>query len=138
MPVSTNPDPTLCRVFPSDELTAHLSEHLSRSPEGEARLRFLVLALCGEAGELANCIKKHWRGDAGDRREQVISELADCANYVRMLAMHLGVDLEAEMLRKVDRGRAAAEARRNAPSALPQALKTLGSRPARDARAASH
>ena len=34
-------------------------------------------------------------------REQIVSELADCANYVHMLAMHLGVELEAEMLRKL-------------------------------------
>lgn len=27
-------------------------------------INFLALAICGEAGELANCIKKMWRGDS--------------------------------------------------------------------------
>lgn len=41
------------------EMTAHLFPSYSNTDE-----RFLALALCGEAGELANMIKKRWRDGA--------------------------------------------------------------------------
>jgi NTP pyrophosphatase (non-canonical NTP hydrolase) len=83
-----------------EELRAHLDKHLNWAPAGADRLRFLILALCGEAGELANLAKKQWR-DGGDRREEMISEIADVANYTAMLAMHLGIDLQSAMLKKL-------------------------------------
>jgi NTP pyrophosphatase (non-canonical NTP hydrolase) len=67
--------------------------------QGEERLRFLVLALCGETGELANLVKKSWR--AGHDCHDLVDELADVANYVAMLALALDVDLASEMLRKL-------------------------------------
>jgi NTP pyrophosphatase (non-canonical NTP hydrolase) len=85
----------------TDELIAHLKLHLNRSPTGEDRLHFLALALCGEAGEMANIVKKDWRGDDGEPLAHAISEIADVGNYLFMLAMYLGVDLEAAMLRKL-------------------------------------
>jgi NTP pyrophosphatase (non-canonical NTP hydrolase) len=85
-----------------DELRAHLKAHLSWGTlEGPDRIRFMSLALCGEAGEIANLIKKDWRGDAGDRRSEIIAELADVGNYVFMLAEALGVDLPAAMLKRL-------------------------------------
>lgn len=84
------------------ELRAHLKTHLGWGPlEGADKVRFMALALCGETGELANLIKKDWRGDAGDRRDQISAELADVGNYVFMLAEALGVDLPAVMLKKL-------------------------------------
>ena len=84
------------------ELRDHLRRHLGWGPlAGKDRVRFMTLALCGEAGELANLVKKDWRGDAGDRREKMIAELADVGNYTFMLAEALGVDLEAAMLKKL-------------------------------------
>jgi NTP pyrophosphatase (non-canonical NTP hydrolase) len=88
-----------------DPLRTHLLAHLEWSPIGDVdRLRFLALALAGESGELANVIKKSWR-DGDDRpefrRQQIIDEVADVANYTHMIAMHLGIDLHAEMLRKL-------------------------------------
>lgn len=84
------------------ELQAHIESHLHWGPIDEKdRVRFMALALCGEAGELANLIKKDWRGDAGDRREKLIEELADVGNYAFMLAALLGVDLPSEMIAKL-------------------------------------
>jgi len=84
------------------DLHSHLRAHLKWGPlVGVERVRFMALALCGEAGELANLIKKDWRGDAGDRRLAQIDELADVANYVFMLAEEWGVDLPAAMLAKL-------------------------------------
>lgn len=84
-----------------DELRRHIKEHLNWAPDGEARLPFLALALCGEAGELAGEIKKQLRGDSVEHYGEIVSELADVANYAAMLAMYLGVDLRAAMLAKL-------------------------------------
>jgi NTP pyrophosphatase (non-canonical NTP hydrolase) len=83
------------------ELRQHIEQHLAWCPDAEARLPFLALALCGEAGELANLVKKQWRGDAGDRYAEIVSELADVGNYAFMLASHFGIDLQAAMLAKL-------------------------------------
>lgn len=83
-------------------LCARIKAHLHWGPiSGAEKVRFMALALCGEAGELANLIKKDWRGDAGDRSEQLVAELADVANYTFMLAAALNVDLPTAMLEKL-------------------------------------
>jgi NTP pyrophosphatase (non-canonical NTP hydrolase) len=66
--------------------------------------RFLALAICGEAGELANLIKKEWRGDdidPGQLRADVEGEIADVAIYLCHLADHLGIDLDVICSRKI-------------------------------------
>lgn len=82
-------------------IVAHLHHPFDAGPE---RLRFLTLALCGEAGELANYVKKEWRGDdivPAVFAKSVEKELADIGNYVFMLAEALGVDLPQAMLDKL-------------------------------------
>ena len=56
-------------------------------------IRFIALSLCGEAGELANKIKKQWRTGKPFTKEELIEigfEIAD----VRMLTHRLAVNLE--------------------------------------------
>jgi NTP pyrophosphatase (non-canonical NTP hydrolase) len=63
-----------------------------------------VLALCGEAGELANYVKKEWRGDKLDlvaHRAKIESEVADVGNYIFMIAEVLGIDLLSAMRDKL-------------------------------------
>jgi NTP pyrophosphatase (non-canonical NTP hydrolase) len=55
--------------------------------------RFLALALCGEAGELANCIKKRWR-DGSDLSEEIRDEIADIRVYLELLAKCFGIEGE--------------------------------------------
>lgn len=74
---------------------------------------FLALGLAGEAGELANAMKKLWRTDprigqrdgyAQIRPEDlppIADELADIVLLSLVLANHLGVDVEAEVARKL-------------------------------------
>ena len=74
---------------------------------------YLALNLAGEAGELANYIKKLWRLDPaiarpegfavlGDsERAQVADELADIAILTMVLANHLNIDVESEAHRKL-------------------------------------
>jgi NTP pyrophosphatase (non-canonical NTP hydrolase) len=68
------------------KMTAHLFPSYSRVDE-----RFLALALCGEAGELANLIKKRWR-DGVDLTEEVRDEIADVRIYLELLAKCFGIE----------------------------------------------
>lgn len=70
------------------------------------RLRFLMTALAGEAGEALNLIKKEWRGDGGIQDDlqsweaKLTGEIVDVANYVSMLAAHMDIALKVEQRKK--------------------------------------
>ena len=61
--------------------------------------RFLALAICGEAGELANLFKKEWRGDEINTAK-IADEMADVRIYLEHLADELGIDLDAACMKK--------------------------------------
>lgn len=71
------------------EGVANHEEHSDMGAKDE-NMRFLALALCGEAGELANFIKKEWR-DSADYRQEIRLEIADVAAYTLMLAAEVGL-----------------------------------------------
>jgi NTP pyrophosphatase (non-canonical NTP hydrolase) len=73
-----------------EKMTAHLFSAYSNTDE-----RFLALALCGEAGELANMIKKRWR-DGADLSEEIRDEIADIRVYLELIAKCF--DIEGEKL----------------------------------------
>ncbi len=85
-----------------------LGDHISK-------VRFLALAIAGEAGELANPVKKEWRGSVRDyvaHDVDVADELADIRIYVEHMASLCGVDLDEaceEKLITVEARLAAAE-----------------------------
>jgi len=63
---------------------------------------YTCLALAGEAGETANCLKKILRGDFDQKpemleaqRNKIIDELGDCLYYVAAAAFEFGVTLES-------------------------------------------
>jgi NTP pyrophosphatase (non-canonical NTP hydrolase) len=76
--------------------------------------RFLALALCGEAGELGNLIKKRWRdGDTGpDHVEEIRDEIADVRIYLELLARLFDVDGDRMEDRAIDKFRRVVEKRR--------------------------
>lgn len=55
---------------------------------------FLGLALAGEAGELANKIKKAWRdGETPELEKEILAEIADVQGYLAHLAASYSYDL---------------------------------------------
>jgi NTP pyrophosphatase (non-canonical NTP hydrolase) len=64
-------------------------------------INYLTLAICGEAGELANLIKKVWRGDKIDKQE-IRDEIADIRIYLEHLAHHLDIEIDRACESKVD------------------------------------
>ena len=82
-----------------------LSDYQERSrttavyPGAGANLLYPTLGLCGEAGEVAEKIKKMVRDDAGvlsaERRAGLAKELGDVLWYVAQIATEAGLDLDA-------------------------------------------
>lgn len=71
-------------------------------PERE-RLLVQTLGLCGEAGEIADLIKKHaWHGRELDRTE-IANELGDVLWYVADLSTALGLSLDDVATRNVEK-----------------------------------
>lgn len=56
-------------------------------------MNFLALAICGEAGELANLVKKAWRGDVVDPTA-IRDEIADIRIYLEHFSRLLDIDLD--------------------------------------------
>jgi len=71
-----------------EKMTAHLFPPYASQDE-----RFLALALCGEAGELANMIKKRWR-DGADLSNEIREEICDIRVYLELLAKCFGIEGE--------------------------------------------
>lgn len=67
--------------------------------------RYITLCLCGEAGELANLIKKRWRGDKVSI-ESIRDEIADIRVFVELIAACFdiaGPKLDARVQDKLER-----------------------------------
>lgn len=73
----------------------------------ERGLEYVVLGLCGEAGELANKYKKTIRDDDGklsrERRLALMDEAGDVAWYLARLAFELGTNLDEVMRANVEK-----------------------------------
>ena len=67
-------------------------------PDAGANLAYPALGLCGEAGEVAEKVKKAIRDDGGvltaERRAALAGELGDVLWYVAQLATEAGLDLD--------------------------------------------
>ena len=65
----------------------------------EAKVTYPALGLAGEAGEVANQVKKIIRDDGGqlttERANKIIDELGDCLWYIAAIASDLNISLDA-------------------------------------------
>ena len=66
-------------------------------PNKGSNMSYPTLGLCGEAGEIANKVKKIYRDHDGvltdEYRQTLSDELGDCLWYVAAIASELGVSL---------------------------------------------
>ena len=92
-----------------------LSRRTATYPNAGEDLTYPALGLCGEAGEVAEKVKKTLRDDGGvlsdERREALSRELGDVLWYLSQLATEADLDLEtvaeenlAKLLSRQDRG----------------------------------
>jgi NTP pyrophosphatase (non-canonical NTP hydrolase) len=76
-----------------------LSRRTATYPQAGENLTYPALGLCGEAGEVAEKVKKAIRDDGGvltpERREAVAAELGDVLWYLAQVATEAGLDLDA-------------------------------------------
>ena len=90
-----------------------LSDYQARSratavyPEAGENLLYPTLGLCGEAGEVAEKVKKMVRDDAGvltdERRDALAKELGDVLWYVAQVATEARLDLDAVAAANLDK-----------------------------------
>ena len=77
------------------------------SPKSIVGLMYVALGLNGEAGEIANDIKKTVRDDSGiltpERHAQLIDELGDVLWYVAMMCYELEIPLETIAVRNLSK-----------------------------------
>jgi NTP pyrophosphatase (non-canonical NTP hydrolase) len=85
----------------------HRSRETARYPDAGANPIYPTLGLCGEAGEVADKVKKVIRDRDGVFSPEVIAalqlELGDVLWYVAQLATELGLDLEAVAQANLDK-----------------------------------
>jgi NTP pyrophosphatase (non-canonical NTP hydrolase) len=70
------------------------AQSLGRLTSADEITHFLALAIAGEAGELANFVKKKWQGDVVDQ-QSLREEIADIRIYLEHMARHLHIDINA-------------------------------------------
>jgi len=77
------------------ELREYQSQCL-RTWGGEQKLIRSFLGVAGEAGEMAECIKKHLRGDFDleEVKRRAVKEIGDTMYYLAVCAHELGLDFD--------------------------------------------
>ncbi|KAA6322411.1 hypothetical protein EZS27_028040 [termite gut metagenome] len=77
-------------------------EHITE--DNLLQLQFLMIALMGEVGEMANYIKKIVRGDMKyeQQKNHISEELVDIFIYVIKLTYQMDIDLESEYFKKLE------------------------------------
>lgn len=87
-----------------DRLHRAILARQGATPYGPADGPFLTIAMVGEAGEVANEMKKWMRGDYTHEQavEKLKGEMADVRICLELLARHLEIDLDVEVERKTE------------------------------------
>jgi NTP pyrophosphatase (non-canonical NTP hydrolase) len=84
-----------------------LSRRTATYPRAGEDLTYPALGLCGEAGEVAEKVKKTLRDDGGvltdERRDALSRELGDVLWYLSQLATEAGLDLEEIAAENLDK-----------------------------------
>ena len=76
---------------------------LNKELSGKEILVNAALGLCGEAGEVADIVKKHIFHDHELDRDSLIKELGDVAWYIAEAATALGASLEEVLSKNIEK-----------------------------------
>lgn len=76
------------------EYEVEVQRTAASSKDQDTQLMVLALGLTGEAGEVADLVKKHVGHEHPLDLEKTVKELGDCFWYLTALAAHVGVSLE--------------------------------------------
>lgn len=93
--------------YPSYDLTAEqyqnrLKEIQANYPNyNEVGLAVFALGLNGEAGEVAELVKRYYRGEPLPDEETFVKEVGDVLAYLTLICTELGISLETVMLRNL-------------------------------------
>lgn len=96
-----NRDDSIMTIEQYAEDVSDFATYPDAGERSAVELNYTVLALCGEAGELANELKKAFHKDrfgyqqrclTPERREKMIQELGDVEWYAKRVAFALAVD----------------------------------------------
>jgi len=96
------------------------------------RLAYVTMGLAGEAGEVANQVKKVFRDTNGkltpEAREQLIDELGDVLWYVAMVAYELNIPLHrvaGKNLLKLEKRHGGNQPQNQSPPPLPDGTASV-------------
>ena len=82
---------------------ADMTRRTAQYPIGR-ELEYLTLGLTGEAGEVANKVKKILRGDPTNTPDaEIAKEIGDMLWYADRLCVYLGTSLEAVMKQNMEK-----------------------------------
>ena len=97
-----------------------LSRRTATYPRAGEDMTYPALGLCGEAGEVAEKVKKTLRDDGGvltdERREALSRELGDVLWYLSQLATEADLDLETIAEENLDRYQSTSPSSRDSAS----------------------
>jgi len=83
-------------IYPEGVRRVLNDEKREMSPQKLCQISYCVLGLVGEAGEIANKLKKAWRDNTFDKKD-IAKELGDVAYYLAQTLTELGFSLEEVM-----------------------------------------
>ena len=93
--------------FSHGDHSEHAARSTARYPDVGSNPTYPTLGLCGEAGEVADKVKKVMRDRGGvfdaETREAIKLELGDVLWYVAQLSQELGYDLEQVATANLDK-----------------------------------
>lgn len=95
------------KMFDMQHTGAKLPFYVEITENNIQDLEHLAVCLAGEIGEFCNILKKTTRGDFSwsESKQALSEELADVFIYLIKISNQTGIDLESEVLKKIEKNK---------------------------------
>lgn len=95
------------KQFDLQHTAAKLPLYIEINENNTQDLEHLAVCLAGEVGEFCNILKKVVRGDFSwnESKHALSEELADIFIYLIKISNQTGIDLESEVLKKIEKNK---------------------------------